>query len=105
MIPLHEFLPGALAEVLRKAPLTPEKIAFAWRHAVGAAVDRASAVELDGDRLVVRVDTAQWKREIDRSKALISARLDALLGRGTVRRIDVIGPPPATRTRKRPPDV
>ena len=100
MLPLSEFLPDALATVIRKAPLTPEKVAFAWRHAVGAAVDRASTVELVDNRLVVRVDSVQWKREIDRSTSLISIRLEALLGPGTIRAIDVIGPPPP-RTRKR----
>ena len=100
MLPLSEFLPDALATVIRKAPLTPEKVAFAWRHAVGAAVDRASTVELVDNRLVVRVDSAQWKREIDRSTPVISGRLEALLGPGIIRAIDVIGPPPP-RTRRR----
>jgi hypothetical protein len=100
MLPLSEFMPDALATVIRKAPLTPEKVAFAWRHAVGAAVDRASAVELLEHRLVVRVDSAQWKREIDRSTTVIRARLEALLGQGAVREIEVVGPPPP-RTRKR----
>ena len=40
--PVQDFLPGALAAILKKAPLTPEKIAFAWRSAVGAAVGVAS---------------------------------------------------------------
>src|SRR6187200_2470698 len=101
MIPVQQFLPDALAAVLRKAPLTPEKVAFAWRHAVGAAVDRATSVELIDDRLVVRVNSVQWKREIDRSATLISSRLDGLLGHGTVRRIEVVGPSAPTGTRRR----
>jgi hypothetical protein len=100
MLPLSDFLPDALATVIRKAPLTPEKVAFAWRQAVGAAVARASTVELVDNRLIVRVDTVPWKREIDRSTTLIGGRLAALLGHETVRAIEVIGPPPP-RTRKR----
>ena len=46
VIPVHEFMPQALAEILRKAPLTPEKVAFAWRSAVGPAVDKASTYRL-----------------------------------------------------------
>ena len=48
MIPLQQVMPAALASVLRQAPLSPEKVAFAWRTAVGAAIDRASTVELRG---------------------------------------------------------
>jgi ABC-2 type transport system permease protein len=48
-------MPAALASVLRLAPLTPEKVAFAWRTAVGAAVDRVTSVELRGSTLAVTV--------------------------------------------------
>jgi Dna[CI] antecedent, DciA len=89
MIPVHRFMPDALAAVLRKAPLTPEKVAFAWRTAVGATVDRASTVRLDGQMLRVHTRDAAWQREIERSAALIRARLDALLGAGVVRGLDV----------------
>ena len=74
---------------LLKAPLTPEKIAFAWRTAVGPSVDRATSVELNGSTLRVRAKDAQWRREIEHSAGLIRARLDALLGAGVVRGLDV----------------
>jgi hypothetical protein len=82
-------MPNALAAMLRKAPLTPDKIAFAWRTAVGPSVDRVTTVELDGTTLRVRARDAQWRREIEHSAALIRARLDALLGPGIVRSLDV----------------
>jgi len=82
-------MPAALAAVLQKAPLTPEKVAFAWRTAVGANVDRVSSVVLDGHTLRVRTRNNEWRREIERSAALIRARLDALLGAGVVRGLDV----------------
>ena len=93
MIPVHQFLPGVLATVLRKAPLTPEKVAFAWRTAVGAAVDKATVAVLRGDVLHVRVKDASWQREMERSAALIRARLDTLLGTGVVRYIEVTSQP------------
>ena len=93
MIPVQQFLPDALATVLRKAPLTPEKVAFAWRTAVGAAVDKASVAVLNGDVLHVRVRDASWQREVERSAALIRARLDTLLGTGIVRYIEVTSQP------------
>jgi hypothetical protein len=89
MIPVQQFMPEAVAEILRRAPLTPEKVAFAWRSAVGAAVDKASTIELRGGVLHVRARDAAWQREMERSAAVIRARLDALLGSGVVRYIDV----------------
>ena len=82
-------MPDALAEILRKVPLTPEKIAFAWRTAVGPSVDRVTTVELKGRVLHVRAKDAAWQREVERSAGLIRARLGALLGDDVVRGLDV----------------
>jgi hypothetical protein len=90
VIPVHDVMSGALAEVLRKAPLTPEKVAFAWRTAVGPAVDRVTSIELKGRVLHVRAKDASWQREVERSAALIRNRLNALLGDDVVRGLDVI---------------
>ena len=80
MIPVHQFMPMALAEILRKAPLTPEKVAFAWRSAVGPAVDNATTIELRGRVLYVHTRDPSWQREVERSAWLIRSRLTALLG-------------------------
>jgi len=82
-------MPDALAEILRKAPLNDDKIAFAWRAAVGAALDRGTTVSLDKGVLRVHAESPAWRREVERSGGLIRARLDALLGRGVVRSIEV----------------
>ena len=82
-------MPAALASVLRLAPMTPEKVAFAWRTAVGAAVDRASSVELRGSTLVVVVKSEQWRQELSRSSGMIRSRLNLVLGDGAVSWIDV----------------
>ena len=77
-----------LADVIRKAPLCPEKVDFAWRAAVGPAVERMTKVRLDDEGILhVWSSDAHWAREVKRSSKLILARLDALLGEGTVRRI------------------
>ena len=89
MIPVQNVLPGALAAILRKAPLTTEKVAFAWRSAVGPAVDNAAAIQLRDGVLHVRARDAAWQREIERSAAVIRSRLDALLGADVVRYIEV----------------
>ena len=90
MIPVHRFLPDALAEILRKVPLTNEKVAFAWRSSVGPAIDRGTTVTLREGVLQVTAREAAWGREVERSEALIRARLDSLLGRGVVRAISVV---------------
>lgn len=89
VVPVHDVIPDALAAVVRKAALTPEKVAFAWRRAVGPAVDQASTVELRGAVLQVRARDAAWQREIRRSAPLITSRLQVLLGERAVREIVV----------------
>jgi hypothetical protein len=84
MIPIHRFMPEALAEILRKAPLTPEKVAFAWRAAVGPAVDKVTTTELRGRVLYVRTKDAAWQREVERSLGVVRSRMEALLGKGIV---------------------
>lgn len=91
VVPVHQFMPTALAEILKKAPLTPEKVTFAWRSAVGPAVDKATTIELRGRVLYVRARDASWQREVERSAGLIRSRLAALLG-------DVVGTIQVTRT-------
>ncbi|HEY3161727.1 MAG TPA: DciA family protein [Vicinamibacterales bacterium] len=92
MIQVHRILPHALAEILRRAPLSDGKVAFAWRSSVGPAIDRGTSVALQDGVLRVAVRDAAWGREVARSEALIRARLDSLLGRGVVRAIEVVRP-------------
>jgi predicted nucleic acid-binding Zn ribbon protein len=83
-------IPAVLAEVIRKAPLCPEKVEFAWRAAVGVAVERVTRVRLDDDGVLhVTATDAHWTREVQRSSRLILSRLAHLLGEGTVKRLQV----------------
>jgi hypothetical protein len=84
VIPVHRFMPDALAAILRKAPLTPEKVAFAWRAAVGPAVDKVTTIELQGKVLHVRTKDAAWQREVERSMGIVRSRMETLLGKGVV---------------------
>ena len=88
MIPVQQFMPAVLTEILRKAPLTPEKVAFVWRSAVGPAMDKATIVELRNGVLHVKARDASWQREVERSAGLIRSRLVAVLG-NVVRSIEV----------------
>jgi hypothetical protein len=93
MVPVQQCVPEVLAELLRDQPTSPGKVTFAWRIAVGAAVDRVTTVVL-GENGVLRVAIVDphWRKEIERSAGLIGSRLDRLLGIGVVRRI-VVGTP------------
>ena len=82
-------MPDAVAEIVRKAPLSPEKVAFAWRSVVGPAIDHATSVEWHDGVLRVKAKDAAWQREVERSAALIRSRLEVLLGERVVRYIDV----------------
>ena len=83
-------MPDALAAILQRAPLSPEKVAFAWRSAVGPSVEKVTTVDLRGRVLHVHTRDAAWQREVERSARLIRARLDALLGQGVVRSLKVV---------------
>ena len=88
MIPVQTIVPRMLAEIVRKAPLTGEKVAFAWRTAVGPAVAAATEVVLDRDVLRVRARDRAWQRELERSAATVRRRLDDFLGAGVVRTLE-----------------
>src|SRR5262249_61230578 len=89
MRPLAQAVPGALIELLKGAPLSDGKVSFAWRAAVGPALERVTAVKLEGRVLLVDAASAQWSREILRSSPIILSRLHTLLGAGVVERIEV----------------
>ena len=89
MEPLNQFVPDALASILRRAPLSDDKVSFAWRLVVGQAVDKATTVALQRGTLIVRARDEAWRREVERSAGVIRSRLEPLLGKGVVRSIEV----------------
>ena len=86
---LTHAVPGALMELLRGAALSDGKVTFAWNAAVGPALERVTKVKLEGAVLIVEAASAQWSREIERSHDVILARLQSLLGKDTVRKLEV----------------
>jgi len=89
MRPIAQAMPGALRELLKGAPLSDGKVSFAWGAAVGPALERVTAVKLEGRVLLVDTASPQWSREIMRSSPVILKRLHAFLGANTVERIEV----------------
>jgi predicted nucleic acid-binding Zn ribbon protein len=75
-----QVLPATLVTLLRDTPMSNGKVEFAWNAAVGPAVQRATAVRLEGTTLMVDVTSAQWAKELKRSERVILTRLQSLLG-------------------------
>jgi predicted nucleic acid-binding Zn ribbon protein len=90
--PLNAAVPSVLQTLLDRAPMSEEKLAFAWRVAVGPSLERATHPSLRDDGTVeVRVDHAAWRREVKRSHRLILSKLQGLLGESVVRSLKVVG--------------
>jgi predicted nucleic acid-binding Zn ribbon protein len=81
MTPGHQLLQGVLADLLRQQPLSAAKVSLAWRAAAGAAVARATRVELREDgTLIVLVGDPRWRPEIERAAGMLRPKLATLLG-------------------------
>ena len=88
MVKANQVLPAVVGELIRKAPLTPEKVAFAWRMAVGPVVAKSTTVRLGSDGvLYVTAESAAWLEAVRGSVGLIRARLDVYLGDGAITRM------------------
>ena len=98
-------LPAVLAAAIRQAPLTPEKIAFAWRQTGGATIARATTVALTGGVLTVTCLDPQWAREVHRIRHELLRQLERWLGPDVVTRIDVAGGAEIRGRRRRRPAV
>lgn len=103
MRPLTDALPGALIQLLRDTPLSDGKVGFAWRTAVGPALERVTAVKLERSVLIVETPGAQWAREVRRSAGVILPRLQSLLGRDAVTSITTRIPASEPQPRRRRP--
>jgi len=85
MHPVGPLLSTVLPDLLARAPLTPEKVDFAWRTVAGEAIGRVTRVELRDGVLWVSSDDRRWLDEVTRARTALLPRLAALLGEGTVR--------------------
>lgn len=98
----RQVLPRMLAPAVRQAPLSPEKVAFAWRTVGGAAIARTTAVVLGEDGvLTVSSQDPHWAREVHRLRHELLRGLEPWLGHGVVTRIEVAGA--TTRRPRRAP--
>ena len=89
MKPVSQVVPSAIATLLRESPLSPGKVEFAWKTAVGPATGRVTVVRLEAGVLFVDARTPAWAREVTRSSTVILSRMRTLLGDGVVKQIIV----------------
>lgn len=89
MVSLKQTAPRVLADIVRRAPLSPGKVDCAWLIAVGAAVHRQTAIRLEADLLLVDAMGRAWADEVRRSSRVILARMQTLLGEASVSRLEV----------------
>ena len=103
MEPVQSLMSAAVAHLVRPAPLSPEKVLFAWRAAVGPAVSRVTRVRLGVllGVLDVVVDDDRFGDELARSAPLVLGRLQELLGADAVTAIDLKRPGKAPGRRRR----
>jgi predicted nucleic acid-binding Zn ribbon protein len=83
--PIAPLLTSVLPGLLARAPLTPEKVEFAWRTVAGEAIARVTRVRLSNGVLYVEADDRRWLDEVDRARATLVPRLATLLGGDVVR--------------------
>lgn len=93
MKPLTTLADTVLPSLLARAPLTREKVDFSWRLAAGAHVHRACAVTLSNGVLEVSAPDRAWAHEIERSADVILSRMQRMLGRDVIRRIECVRRP------------
>ena len=90
MLPTRDVAPRAIGEFLKRQPVSAGKVRFAWDSSVGVSVARATSVTLDrSGTLLVTAETESWRSELLRSAPLITRRMADLLGRDTVKRLNV----------------
>jgi len=88
-VPLQNFAPGVLGEIIRRQPPSPARTSFAWSVAVGPALARSTTATLTGAVLTVRTRDPRWVKEVERARDTILTRMQQLLGRESVLKIEI----------------
>jgi hypothetical protein len=86
---IGDAVPRLVADLLRGSPLSAGKVDFAWKTAVGPALQRVTAVRLEAGVLLVEASSPPWALEVKRSSHIILRRLQMLLGDDVIKEIVV----------------
>jgi len=94
---IQQFTPAVLAEVIRRQPPSDGRTTLAWQVAVGAAIARATSVQLADGVLTVTAKDPRWLTDVEASRGVVLGRLKLLLGNDAVRIIRTAEPPSGRR--------
>ena len=89
-MPLQNFATGVLAEIIQRQPPSQARTSLAWSVAVGPALARSTTATLTGAVLTVRARDPRWVKEVERARDTILKRMQHLLGRESVVRIEIV---------------
>jgi hypothetical protein len=92
MLPIQQFTPPVLAEMIRRQPSSDGRTRLAWQVAVGTKLARATSVQLAGGVLTVSATDPRWVAEIQAAREVVLRRLQDLLGPKAVSRISLERP-------------
>jgi len=96
---IQQFTPAVLAEVIRRQPPSEGRTTLAWQVAVGAAIARATSVQLIDGVLTVTAKDPRWVADVEASRGVVLGPLKQLLGNDEVRSIRLAGTPSGRRSR------
>lgn len=92
--PLKEALTALSRDRSWSGRLEGARVHAAWRDIAGAELMRhTQPVRLHGGVLVVRAATTMWAAQVRALGGVLAARVDAVLGEGTVRHVTVVTGP------------
>jgi hypothetical protein len=80
----------AIRTLLAGQPTDAAKVRFAWRLVAGGPMGRATTASWSEDGVLrIGASSADWRREVRRSRPVLASRLQGLLGPGVVTSIVV----------------
>ncbi len=94
---IQQFTPNVLAEVIRRQPPSEGRTTLAWQVAVGAAIARATTVQLTDGVLTVTASDRRWVADVEASRGVVLGRLKQLLGNDEVQTMRIVAKGPAGR--------
>jgi len=94
---IQQFTPAVLAEIIRRQPPSDGRTALAWQVAVGAAIARATSVQLTDGVLMVTAKDPRWVADVESAPGIVLGRLKQLLGNDAVRTIRIAHKPSGGR--------
>lgn len=102
MKPIQPIMSDVVARLVRPAPLSIEKVLFAWRLAVGSALARATVVRLRPDgSLFVQLQDERWRPELELAIPVVRDRMASALGAGVLTTVRLADPPASSAPARR----